>query len=45
MAKRISKRETSPNQTASPQTQFQTNLQSLLKQKKYRQALDEIHKA
>lgn len=44
MAKRTPKGNASSNTAASPQTQLETELKSLLKQKKYRQALDEIHK-
>ncbi len=46
MAKqRISKREQGHNHLLSPEEQFQKKLQSLLERKKYRQALEEIHKA
>lgn len=46
MAKqRLPRRDQPSNAPSSPQDKFQAQLQSLLKQQKYRQALEEIHKA
>ncbi len=46
MAKqRLPRRDQPSNAPSSPQDKFQAQLQSLLKQQKYRQALEELHKA